>query len=256
MMMKSLLATLLCAAALPAAAHDFWIEPSSFHPAAGATFTASLRVGQDFLGDPVPRNSALIERFVVRDGDGERPVVGPERQDPAGYARVDRAGTALIAYRSKPSPVELPAQKFEAYLKDEGLESIIALRAKRGDGAKPGKEIFSRCAKTLVVADGGAPADYDKPFGLRLELIPESLGTTTTRYRLLFEGKPLAGALVSAIAQDGVTPRRSARTDARGRVEFALPKGVWLIKSTHMIAAPPDSGAEWESLWASLTFER
>ena len=30
--------------------------------------------------------------------------------------------------------------------------------------------------------------------------------------------------------------------------------GVWLIKAVHMIAAPPGSGAEWESFWASLTF--
>jgi len=46
-------------------------------------------------------------------------------------------------------------------------------------------------------------------------------------------------------------------TDAAGRVSFTLPqRGVWLIKSVQMIPAPAASGAEWESLWASVTFER
>ena len=38
---------------------------------------------------------------------------------------------------------------------------------------------------------------------------------------------------------------------------FNLPKnGVWLIKSVQLIPAPAGSDADWESLWASLTFER
>ncbi len=244
--------------ALPAAAHDFWIEPSTFRPPVGVTFTAALRVGQDFLGDAVPRSSQLIERFIVRDADGERPVVGIENRDPAGYIRIGTPGAALIGYRSRPYPLTLEAAKFEDYLRVEGLDSIIALRAKRGDSAKPDKEIFSRCAKAMVVSGDAKPSGYDKPLGFRLELIPETspLGATA-RFRLLFEGKPLAGALVTALPQNGATVALRGRTDAQGRVEFAFPKnGVWLVKSVHMIPAPSDSGAEWESLWASFTFER
>ena len=33
------------------------------------------------------------------------------------------------------------------------------------------------------------------------------------------------------------------------------PPGVWLVKAVHMVPAPAASGADWESLWASLTFE-
>ena len=73
---------------------------------------------------------------------------------------------------------------------------------------------------------------------------------------LYFENKPLAGALVTAIARDDGA-RISARTDAKGRVKLALPhNGVWLVKSTYLVTAAPDSGVDWESLWASVTFER
>src|SRR5437899_5388821 len=74
---------LLCGSA-PAFAHDFWMEPSSFRPAVGSVVTIGLRVGQDFIGDPVPRDSQLIERFVVRDSASERNLGGIEGQDPAG----------------------------------------------------------------------------------------------------------------------------------------------------------------------------
>lgn len=254
---KRVIILLFCVAAFPAAAHDFWIEPSTFKPAVGETVLTSLRVGQDFLGDPVPRSTPIIDRFIVRDASGEHPVNGFENQDPAGYVRLNVPGSAIIGYRSKPYPLTLDAAKFEAYLRQEGLEPIIALRARRGESAKPDKEIFSRCAKALVVTEKGTLSGYDKPLGFRLELIPETSPlAASTRFRLLYEGKPLAGALVMALAQDGGTGLR-ARTDAHGRVDFAFPKnGVWLVKSVYMIPAPAGSGADWESFWASFTFER
>src|SRR5690242_827407 len=47
-----------------AAAHDFWIEPSTFHPSVGDRVGLSLRVGQKVNGDPVPRIPPLIDRFL------------------------------------------------------------------------------------------------------------------------------------------------------------------------------------------------
>ena len=81
------------------------------------------------------------------------------------------------------------------------------------------------------------------------------MAASPVRLRLLFEGKPLAGALVTAIDREGI--RLTARSDAHGRVAIALPKpGVWLVKSVWMVPAPAGSDVDWESLWASLTFER
>ena len=51
-------------------AHDMWIEPTSFRPEVNRSLGLRLRVGQDFLGDPLPRDPALIDKFVVVDGDG------------------------------------------------------------------------------------------------------------------------------------------------------------------------------------------
>jgi len=44
-------------------------------------------------------------------------------------------------------------------------------------------------------------------------------------------------------------------SDSQGRVTLRLPRGgVWLATAVHLLPAP-DRGAEWESLWASLSFE-
>src|SRR5262245_13746915 len=38
-------------------AHDMWIEPTAFFPDAGKIIGVRLRVGQDFLGDPLPHTA-------------------------------------------------------------------------------------------------------------------------------------------------------------------------------------------------------
>src|SRR4051794_17701490 len=139
--MKLQLSIVLLAAR--AFAHDFWIEPASFTPSSGNILSVRLRVGQDFLGDPVPRDPALLNRFVFDDGSGPKPLVGRDGSDPAGYLRVDGQGLLVIGYFSNPSAVEMPAEKFNRYLKDEGLEAVLAQRARRKQSGDAGRELFS-----------------------------------------------------------------------------------------------------------------
>ncbi len=250
------LAALLFAGA--SLAHDFWIEPSTFHPAHGETVSIGLRVGQDYLGDPVPRASSLIERFTVRQRGREAEIDGIERADPAGFFTADGGATAVVAYSSNPWHVELPAAKFEDYLRLYGLERIIELRARRGERQKAGREIFVRCAKALLT--GARPSlAAAQASGLPYEIVPAAdptAGQAPFRGRVLFHRTPLAGALVVAIYRDDTSVRATARSGTGGTFTLALPKpGVWLVKSVHMVEAPPGSDAEWESFWASMTFE-
>jgi uncharacterized GH25 family protein len=255
--MKKLI-LLLVLVASTAGAHDFWIEPSTYRPRIGENLSASLRVGQDFAGDPVARSTQLIDSFVVREGKAERPVNGFENEDPAGALRLDHPGLAIIGYRSKPYPLQLPAEKFEEFLHKEGFDQISAARRERRESQKPDRERFYRYAKSFVLAGNGSDAGFDHAFGYRYELIPETSPHTSKRLtiRAVFEGKPLAGALVTAILQANPAVRFSALSDRNGRASFELSRGVWLVKSVQMVAAPGGSDYEWESLWASLTFER
>lgn len=260
----------LLLSAVSAGAHDLWIEPSNFRPAQGEQVAIRVRVGEHFKGDPVPRNKARIERFAaVVPGDkttGDReldlPVNGEEGAEPAGRIALPIPGTWVLVYDTNHASVELEADKFEKYLREEGLEAISALRAQRGQSKARVREIYSRCAKSLVLVgketDGLA---HQRVLGLPLELVPEASPAALPAggelpVRLLYQGKPLAGALVVATRKDQPAEKVSARTGKDGRVRLRLePRGVWLIKAVHMIPAPQGSEADWESFWASLTFQ-
>ena len=249
-------------ASTPLAAHDFWIEPTGFRADLGRVVGVKLRVGDDFHGDPVPRSDDLIDQFVVVDAGGRRQVVGREGADPAGLLRVTAPGLMIIGYQSRPSPVTLPAGKFTQYLEAEGLDAIVAVRARTQTSGREGREIFSRSAKSLVrsgsAAAGGAG---DQALGFPIELVAERNPYEMRRgealpVRLTYRQGPLAGALVVAYNQRTPYHKVSVRSDRDGRAALTIDEpGVWLVKAVHMVPAPAGSNADWESFWASLTFE-
>ena len=234
-----------------ARAHDFWIEPSTFTPAPGEIVKLTLRVGEHLEGDTVPRNDAKIERFEAVGGGDPLRVVGMDGADPAGLIRPVEPGGSIVVYRSLRSQVELDAAKFAEYLAMEGLPPV-----------KVGPEAYSRCAKALIAVGGKGSPKFTKPVGLKLEIVPESDPTTLAvgvplTVKVLFEGKPLRNVMVMALDAVSAKEPQRVRTDAKGLARVALPRsGMWLIKAVHMIPAPSDAGATWESFWASLTFQR
>jgi uncharacterized GH25 family protein len=255
-----LITSFTCAA--PALAHDFWLEPSGYRVAVGDLVRVAWYVGEHFDGDVVPRYDPLIKRFVLVGPEGERPIVGQEGSDTAGLLRLAGPGVGILALHSRHSTLEQTGAAFERYLREEGLEHVSRARAARGETGAGVTEIFSRSAKTLVVAGDVHPAGFDRVVGLPLELVAEALpqadnAATAVPIRLLYQGAPLEGTLVVAV--DKGEPERAAqgRTDAEGRVRLRLPgDGPWLVKAVHMVPAPAGSGAQWESFWASLTFGR
>ena len=257
----------LIASATRAPAHDFWIEPSSYRPTVGQRIDIDLRVGEQFSGDPVERNPLRIVRFAAVDALGkEEPILGIDKRAPAGLWRAKSTGLFAIAYESNVTPIELEAPKFERYLEEEGLQHVIALRRERGDSAKPGREIYSRSVKSLVLAvESGKPEPtaigWDRRLGLPLEIVPEKnpcalkVGDELP-LRIYFRDEPLAGALVGFIPKSTPKSEVRTRTDADGRVTFKLTAdGANMARVCWMVAAPADSASDWQSTWSSLTFD-
>ena len=246
-------------------AHDMWIEPKTFRPGVASVIGVGLRLGdQPAAAKPVIRDPQRIIRFVAVDATGETPILGRSGMDPAGLLRSPHAGLHVIGYHSQASFIELEANKFESYLAEEGLEHISALRAQRGQHNTNGKERYSRCLKSLLAVGSTTAHEHDRLLGLPLEFVAEQnpyVQTADTPFstQLLFAGRPLAGALVEAKPLSGAATTLSARTDAHGRVSFRFPaSGAWMLNAVHMIEAPKDgqqTEADWESYWASLSFE-
>jgi len=169
--LAALLITLAMATPVSVFAHDMWIEPTTFTPVQGEIVGVRLRVGEDLQGEPLTRNPALVKEFVVEDGTGRKPVYGRDGGDPAGLLRVAKPGLLVIGYRSNPSVVQIEADKFTAYLAEEGLDSIIEMRRVRRETGAGVRDSYSRCAKSLVLSGAPVRGQGDRLLGFPLELL-------------------------------------------------------------------------------------
>ncbi|MFO0836915.1 MAG: DUF4198 domain-containing protein [Phycisphaerae bacterium] len=251
-------------------AHEFWIEPSTFRPNADQRVDVALRVGEKFKGESVVRKADRIERFAVcaRDATSEKahesPIAGTEGKDPAGEFTAQRPGLNIVIYDSNHARVELASNKFDAYLKEKGLDAIRRERAQQGEGSAAVREIYSRCAKALIMVQGaganGAPA-RDLETGMPLEIVAgfdpyADAPPSAMRVHVLFHGKPLADVQVTARSRKTAESVQTARSDKDGEATFQLTdSGPWLVECTHMRPAGKGADADYESFWASLTFD-
>ena len=242
-----------------ALAHDFWVEPDTFRPQAGAKVSLRLYVGNEFKGDATVFNPEFFNRYVVDGPAGVKAVAGQLGDDPAGTFTVAQPGLYAVIFDSKKFEVTFEDfRKFEDYLKEEGLErQLVIAKVRAGNGGKI-TEMYSRCAKALVAAPQGESASASHDFHCALELVAESnpYKESDVRLRLHYKDAPVENVLVVAFSKTEPALKLRARTDKEGRVAFKLPKGgVWLVKAVHMVPRARFIRGDWESFWASLTFE-
>ena len=274
---STLCLTLVLASALPlftrsADAHEFWLSPSRYHAAADDTLSVNARVGTGFRGEQSPFATTRTERLLLR-GAGESDLRPAGVNGAFQWARwiAGDDGGALVAFQSGFTSIELPAAPFEAYLRLVGLDGPLAVRARLGKRAGPGRERFARCAKVWISGSNAARAT--RPVGLALELVPlDAPGSRADlKLRVLWHGTPLAGALVRAwvqplgarrtpreiVQRDSVATTFQTRTLLDGSVRIPTPSsGEWMISVVHMVTSTEPRTADWDSYWASLTFAR
>jgi hypothetical protein len=153
--------------------------------------------------------------------------------------------------------IEMKGPEFTDYLKEEGLETVIAARQASGETDKPARERYARYAKIALRNGGGGAQHLTRPAGLKAEFVPASDPTAirpgqSITVQLLAAGSPVAGASVSAVSVAEGAPVKG-RTDQMGRVTLKLDRpGAWLIKTVHMSKLPPGSTEDWESFWVTL----
>jgi uncharacterized GH25 family protein len=263
-MNKWLLSALLWLASA-AQAHEFWMMPDRFSPPARGEVELALRVGENFVGDPVGFGQPMAEslRWFRQAGMVALTPQLPDHleQDSVALA-FDRPGTQLIALDTRPFTITLPPDTFNAYLREEGLERVLAQRKAAGQDTQPGRERYRRHVKTLLSVGGQTDASFGVRAGQTLEIVPLADPQRLTPggalpLQVLFNGQPLQGALVKVWNQRGAQLSiLRTRTDEAGRSSTRLPwAGVWMVSVVHMVPATDHQGWDWDSHWGNLTFE-
>jgi uncharacterized GH25 family protein len=262
-MTRAALVVLLLAS--PAVAHDYWLVPETFTPKGGEKVGVRVFVGDEFKPEQEvayqPKKTAAL-KLVTAAGTADVPAL-KEGAKPAFAVTAPAAGTAVLRHDRDWSGITLKADKFTAYLKEEGLDRVIKLRADAGEADADGKERYRRYLKTIL--NTGKPDDTaTQRLGQTFEIVPQKnpyalKAGDELPVTVEFEGKPLAGAKVATLHRDGETlTALTATTDKDGRASFKLTKsGAWVVRSVHMrrvAGENPDPPADWESFWASVTF--
>ena len=261
----------LCTLA-PLQAHEYWFKPVPNPLPMGNTAPLVLEVGEYFEGDlvgfSVPK-AAAFQRYTATGRQDLRSLL-PAREPVADLdLPLGTPGTHLLAFDSQPVNLALPAEKFHAYLREEGLNFVQAQREAAGLDQTPGRERFRRHVKTLIQvspakgkrASTSVDATYAQRVGQRLEVMPLNdplklqLGDAL-RVKVLFDDQPLAGALVKAWhKQAGQTLTIRTTTSPQGVVTFNLPyAGGWMVSVVHMVPATGVPDIDWDSFWGNLTF--
>jgi uncharacterized protein DUF4198 len=253
-----------CGVALAVArlsAHDFWLAAEKWTPAAGAPVTITAGVGEKF---PTRTNFRSRDNWLAEwrlvSATGDVPVSKDFRRSElvmASDVMLPGSGAYLGVAMVSAQTIEMKGQEFTDYLKEEGLENIIAARKTAGESDKTTTERYARYAKIAVRNGAGPGIHLTRAAGLRAEFIPATDPTMvraggTLTVQLLADGKPVSGAAVSAVSGEKAV---QALTDKDGRVTFTIDRaGAWLIKTVHMVRLPQPAEAEWESYWVTLAF--
>jgi hypothetical protein len=263
------LTALLLLVAATLEAHDMFLRPDSFF----------VRPESRALIRALNGTFSSSENAVTRDRLRDISVVGPtgwSHQDTTTWdatsdtttarlsVQIGRAGTYVVGASTRSREITLDAKDFNTYLADDGIPDVLAARRRRGELGKKATERYSKHIKALLQAGDTRSTGFDTVLGYPAELIPLNnpylpRSGGWLRVRALVDGKPVADQLVVA---GGRTPRgarfieRRVRTDASGvaRIRVAE-RGQWYVKFINMVPFKGDAAIDYESKWATLTFE-
>ncbi|MPR35738.1 DUF4198 domain-containing protein [Salmonirosea aquatica] len=262
-----LLAFLLLATVASALAHEFWIFPENFFPKVGEKLAWKIQVGENYEGERWGGGSRRVERLRLITSTGENNLTAQIQQTDslvgAPTLAIEREGTQMLVLETNNSFIELEADKFEEYLKEDGLNLALDFRQKNAEQQKKGREFYRRCAKTLVQVGTSTNDLPTKPTGVDLDIIPLQnpyalQPNSPLTCRILYQQKPLANAMVRCWRRaNGKTEVEFRQTNAQGEATFDLTKkgkAAYMLSSVHMVRLTGNEKADWQSLWGSVTF--
>jgi uncharacterized GH25 family protein len=238
---------------VPARAHDPWVQANTNLLRVGDNVHIDLMLGnhgndhRDFklAGKPVLEGATLT----VVDPAGKRYDLLP-RLDDVGYTPKEGFWTARFA-----------TAKAGLYLVAHTADRVVSYAPLRSVNSAKTFFVASKSLDRVPAANPG----FDRVLGHPLELVPLTNPVTPMgpdvplKVRLLFKGKPLAGARVSFIPRgvtlrEGFDERYERKTDGKGEAVFRPTEGNrYLVVAHHLDEAAAGEGYKGTKYSATLT---
>jgi uncharacterized GH25 family protein len=249
-----------------AAAHDLFLKPMRFFVPENAEVRVRLLNGTFTRSEnSIARHRLADVRVVMPTGQA---TIDTAEWSASGdtstfHVHTRGAGTYVLGVSTRPNVIALSADDFNLYLREDGLPDVLAARQAQGELATPARERYHKHVKAIIQVGQARSGHYATVLGYPAELVPlenpyaQRVGSSL-RVRALVDGEPALNQFIvyGGVGANGVAfESRNTRSDAQGVATIPLyAAGEWFVKFIHMARVPRDS-VDYESKWASLTFE-
>ena len=188
------------------------------------------------------------------------------RMDVDGSESYSRHSKALVLVGPSAAALAPGAASTSAAAQGPGAASASAVAQRPGAASAsvaargPGVVSSPGAVRALAVAPEST-TQVTQPVGMALEIVPEvdpygAAHVLDLPVRVLFEGRPLSGALVKLTNLDhDAEPAETHTTDEDGRSSFAMPNsGKWLLNVIWSKSRPATQETDFETYFSSLSF--
>ena len=247
----------------PVLAHEFWLEPQQYIFSRTEEINIRFKVGEAFAGDNWKGNRDKVNELKLYYADIVDDLSDALTDDEGDSLQfsIHEEGTAMVIFNNINSFIELEAEKFNAYLIKDGLQSAIDYRQQQNETDSMGRELYQRSVKTIVQVGALKTTVYKKQTNLPIDIIPLSHpyqlkdGDTLT-VKVLFKGEPLVNTKIRTWHKlPGTVTDTSMISNEKGEISFPVTtSGEWMVSCVTMIRLTDDPHAQWQSYWGSLTW--
>ena len=243
-------------------AREFWLQPLKFVYQSGERLVMNFKAGENFIGEPWDLKKNQIESLVLQHSSTSSSVLDSIKEDGNDNLSLTlRAeGSYLLSMQTKNAVNEWEAEKFNAFLKENGLDEILDRRAKTNTLASPTKEYYSGYTKLLLQVGEKKDDTHKKVNGFPVEILtlenPYALKIgDPIHFKILFDGKPVFGVRVKVWNRfDNRTTIQNIYTEKDGTLETRVSSpGPWMVSVVRMTSSK-QPGADWQSYRGSLMF--
>lgn len=240
--------------------HEFWLQPQKFILQPSEKTNVDVYVGENYKGEKVDASKFTISKMTHYAKNVEEDFINKvsTKDSVSIETEFTTEGNHLLAFNNTNKFIELKADKFNEYLRSEGMDNIIKLRKQQGKEKQAGREFYQRCVKTLFQVGKINDDTFSKNTGMRLEIIPLQNPYTEKKitFKILFDNQMVNNALVLAWHhKNGITTMIKQRSNAQGEVKFNIEnQGRWMISTVRMIPIIDTQKADYQSFWGSYTF--
>jgi uncharacterized GH25 family protein len=262
MMKKSLVFGMVIVLGFLAQGHEFWMQPLKFHYTPGETAIINFMVGENFVGEVWELKRSRLVKVEQVSHKGKQNLIQQTLEGKGKHldVKLEAAGTHLVVMQSHNAFIELEADAFNEYLKEDGLDDTYNHRKRTNTLDKPATEFYARCTKLLLQVGDKTDDTYKQVAGLPLEIVPVQhpyslQAGDEMSFLVLYEGKPSPFTLVKVWnRKNNNTVLQNIYTQKDGIITTRLSNtGPWMVSCVKMVSSRT-AGAEWQSYWSSLVF--